>query len=162
MTVTYFPFICHEAEEEEEGKKEKNWEDEAVCATQICKCRNPSAMFLFGFYLSTWSCWREKSTSYSAWCSRSPLPAKRASALSVFALHSDTFIALPRAWVCVCVCVAPNGDKHSCPQVIGLNILSVTLQRCSQVAFNSMRHERDILRQLYGLYLSSNSPCIQQ
>lgn len=63
-----------------------------------------------------------------------------------------TFIAL------TCVCV---GDKHSCPQVIGMNILSVTLQRVARRSLLIPRAMSDILRQLYGLYLESNCTCSQ-
>lgn len=69
-----------------------------------------------------------------------------------------TFIAL----TCVCVCVGhPHGDKHSCPQVIGMNILSVTLQRVARRSLLIPRAMSDILRQLYGLYLESNCTCSQ-
>lgn len=40
----------------------------------------------------------------------------------------STSIALTCLRVCVCV-RDPNRDKHSCPQVIGMNILTVTSPR---------------------------------
>lgn len=145
IAVTYFPFICDEEE------------DDAVCVTQICKCRNPSAMFLFGFYLPTWSCWREKSTSYSACCYRSPLPGKSTECIRTL---FSTFIALTHLYVCVCVCGTPTETNMHAPSHRDeyFNRHVVLPSRKSLLIPPTMS---DILRQLYGLNQRSTCTCIQ-
>lgn len=144
MAVTYFPFICDEED------------DDAVCVTQICKCRNPSAMFLFGFYLPTWSCWREKSTSYSACCYRSPLPGERTECIRT---PFSTSIAL--TCLRVCVCGGPQQRQTFMPASHRDEYFNRHVASQSRKSLLIPPTMSDILRQLYGLYQRSTCTCIQ-